>query len=429
MQIRPIRHLGAVLCAATVLLTACKTPPEAETPLLVFPTPPERPRIQFLTWFSGSQQVVAQAGNFARYILGEEPAAQRNMNKPYGVAARNGVVYVCDTKDLCVCKLDFVQRTYSILGARGSGRLRKPINIVIDPLDYKFVVDPFRKQVVVFSPNDEYVTAFDVPTPCHPVDVAFWENELYVLDNDETCQIVVLSRTTGEELRTFGGPGGEPGQFKIPSSLCIDSDGYLYVSDTHNWRIQKLTRYGEVIWVKGMPGYGLGQFGRPRGIRAAPNGVIYLADGATEIVQMFNTDGETLMHFAGPGNMPGALVLPSSLAVDATSLPYFKQFIHQDFDAEYLLFVASQYGERLINVYAFGSFPEGYAFSELQIAEIPKPPLEAGIGPVPQPPVTDEVPLDEVAPDETAPDAAPAEEPPADESLPDEPPPAVDKEE
>ena len=87
-----------------------------------------------------------------------------------------------------------------------------------------------------------------IPEPCHPVDLAIFEEELFVLDNDDTCQVVVLDRPSGEVLRTFGGPGAEPGQFKIPSSLCVDADGYLYVSDTHNWRIQKLTREGEPVW-------------------------------------------------------------------------------------------------------------------------------------------------------------------------------------
>ena len=386
--------LGAML-AGMALVTGCRSVPKEEAPLLLFPPPPERPRIQFLTWASGAEQVAPPKTSFEEFILGEEPAEQRRMNKPYGVAARDGVVYVCDTKDLCLVRMDFKNSSYSVLGTRGPGRLRKPINIVIDPLGYKFVVDPMRKQVVVFDPADAYTTAFNIPEPCHPVDVACYENELYVLDNDDSCQIVVLDRETGEVLRTFGEPGGEPGQFRIPNSLCVDADGFVYVSDTHNWRIQKLTRDGESVWVKGMPGYLLGQFGRPRGIRAGPNGVIYLVDGATEIVQMFDVEGRKLMRFGGPGDMPGALVLPSNLAIDPTSIPYFEKYAHADFDIEYLLFVASQFGDHLISVYAFGSFPEGYQIAESQIARLPGVPVEEGIGSVEPQPTTDESERDE----------------------------------
>jgi streptogramin lyase len=368
---------------AGALVAGCEAPPTAgKGPLLFFPAPPAEPRVQFLTWASGSAEVEETKSSFEEFILGEEREPFQRIRKPYGVAARDGVVYVCDTKGLCLCRLDFKDKTYSVLGVHGPGQLRKPINVVIDPVGYKFVADPIRKQIVVFGPDDDYVTAFNIPKPCHPVDVAIWENELYVLDNDDTCQIVVLDRQTGEVLRTFGGPGQGPGQFKIPSSLCFGPDGFLYVSDTLNWRIQKLTRDGEAVWTKGTAGYRLGEFGRPRGVRVGPDGVVYSADAATEIIQMLNSDGEVLMHLGGPGSVPGALVLPSTLAIDATSLPYFKQYVHEDFNAEYLLFVASQFGQHLISVYAFGSFPEGYKLSEAEIATLPKISPEESMGPV-----------------------------------------------
>ncbi|MFQ5591584.1 MAG: hypothetical protein ACE5HE_10510 [Phycisphaerae bacterium] len=371
--------LGLLLAGYTV---GCRTTPKEPVPLVFFPAPPAAPRIQFLTWASGADQIEPKRGSFESFILGDEPMVQRAITKPYGVAAHEGVVYVCDTKGSALCRLDFKNHQYSVLGVTGPGRLRKPINVVVDRLGYKFVTDTTRKQVVVFSPQDRYVTAFDIPQPCRPVDLAIHADELFVLDNDESPQIVVLDRSTGEVLRTFGGPGGEPGQFKIPNSLCIGPDGFLYVSDTHNWRIQKLTLEGRAVWVKGTPGYMLGQFGRPRGIRAGPDGVLYVVDAATEIVQMFDSEGRTLMRFGGPGNTPGALGLPSTLAVDTTSLPYFEQYIHKDFNVDYLLFVASQYSARLINVYAFGSFPEGYELSESDVRTIPRLAPDQGIGPV-----------------------------------------------
>jgi sugar lactone lactonase YvrE len=355
----------------------CASPPKPSEARLFFPAPPDPPRVQFLAWFSGADQIAPARSKFEDFVLGEQPIISSKIDKPYGVAVRDGVIYVCDTKGLCVCRLDLKNQTYSVLGDQGPGRLRKPINIVIDELGYKFVVDPSRLQIVVFGPDDRYVTAYDVPEPCRPVDVALYGNELYVLDNDETCQIVVIERTTGQVLRTFGGPGGEPGQFKIPNSLAISSDGFLYVSDTHNYRIQKLTLNGDVVWTVGVPGYRLGQFGRPRGLRVGPDGIVYVVDGATELVQLFDPESQILMRFGGPGTVPGALVLPSTLAVDKTSLPYLKSYIHKDFQVEYLLFVVNQYGPYLVNVYAFGAFPDGYKLTESEVATLaPQPPKD-----------------------------------------------------
>lgn len=402
MQFQPVKKTNQILirktstqfvrCAllafpAFCALFGCEAPTSEKRALLLFPPPPQKPRVQFLTWANGAADVEDQAGAFERFVLGEEERSLRVLNKPYGLAVHDGAVFACDTKGLSVARMDFRNKTYSLLGIRGPGRLRKPVNITIDSLGYKFVADTIRKQIVVFGPDDEYVSAFDLPEPARPVDVAVFENELFVLDNDKTCQIVVLDRRTGEVLRTFGSPGTEPGQFRLPSSMCIGPEGFVYVSDTMNWRIQKLSRDGEPVWSVGQPGYQIGQFGRPRGIRVGLDGIVYVVDGATEIVQMYDSDGNPLMHFGGPGTTPGALDLPSSLAVDRSSIPYFQDFAHDSFDIDYLVFVANQYGRHLVSVYAFGRFPDGFTVAENEIASIPAIPEGAGIGPAsPSPP-------------------------------------------
>jgi len=377
-------HIIGLALLVPAAISGCTGQGRTTGPVLLFPSPPEAPRVQFLTWASGAAQVEMPKSGLAEFALGGEPLNRMGLEKPYGLVARDGVVYVCDTKIPGICRLDFKNRRFSVLGTLGPGRLRKPINLTMDPLGYKFVADAQRNQIVVFGPDDEYVTAFDVPPPCKPVDVALWDKELYVLDNDETCQVVVMDRQTGEVLRTFGERGEEPGQFKKPNSLCFDSEGHLFVSDTFNWRIQKLTREGGLIWSRGHAGRRLGEFGRPRGLRVGPDGIIYVADAATEIIQMLNDEGEVLMHFGGPGTVPGSLVLPAAVAIDATSMPYFKEYIHKDFNAEYLLFVSNQYGQHLLSVYAFGSFPEGYRLSQSQIASLPSPTAQDGTG-MPQP--------------------------------------------
>jgi len=372
----PMNVVRATLLAVVLaVLPGCQTATKPDRSFVFFPAPPEKPRVQYVTWASGAEQVEPGRSTFANFVLGEEPTLVRTINKPYGIAMKDGVAYVCDTKGLSICKLDFKNQVFSSFGGRGPGRLRKPINITIDPLGYKFVADTVRKEIVVFGPNDEYVTAHKVPEPCRPVDVAIYENELYVLDNDATCRIVVMDRTSGQVLRTFGGPGGAPGMFKIPGSLCIGPEGYLYVSDTHNWRIQKLTREGKPVWVKGTPGYMLGQFGRPRGINVGPDGTVFVVDGATEIVQMFDKDGNTLMRFGGPGDGDGALGLPATVAIDQGSIPLFAKYFHKDFTVDYLMAVSNQYGPRLVSIFAFGSFPEGYDYQGKKFGTVERLPL------------------------------------------------------
>lgn len=385
----PSRELP-LLVVPLLVFAACSSTPSTEkttSGVLFFPAPPDPPRVQYLTSASGAAELSGEVSALDRFI-GADAGTKPRLNKPFGLAARNGSVYVCDTQDGIVVRLDFAAMSHSVLGASGEGRLKKPINIAIDPLGYKFVADVGRNEIVVFGPNDQYVAVHKLPQPCRVVDVDVFENELYVLDNDSTPAVVVLDRSSGAVLRTLGGRGNEAGKFNAPAGLSVSPDGYVYVSDAVSCRIQKLRRDGTAEWSKGSQGFQIGQFGRPRGIRAAPGGVIYVADAATEIVQLWNSEGRPLMHLGGPGGDPGALVLPSGVAVDATSLPTFRRYLHPDFEAEYLIFVASQFGDHMVSVYAFGKFPEGYQLRPAELRTIPiiPPSSETLITPTEEPP-------------------------------------------
>ena len=49
-----------------------------------------------------------------KFAIGDEEEAPRLIKKPYGIAARDGVVYVCDTKALNIARLDFKNKTFSV---------------------------------------------------------------------------------------------------------------------------------------------------------------------------------------------------------------------------------------------------------------------------------------------------------------------------
>ena len=54
----------------------------------------------------------------------------------------------------------------------------------------------------------------------------------------------------GRLLYSWGEPGNEPGQFNLPHNICTDRDGYVYVADRHNNRVQVFTPNGKLehIW-------------------------------------------------------------------------------------------------------------------------------------------------------------------------------------
>ncbi|RZK29914.1 MAG: hypothetical protein EOO63_08020, partial [Hymenobacter sp.] len=53
----------------------------------------------------------------------------------------------------------------------------------------------------------------------------------------------------GDSLTQLGSAGPAPGQFQQPEGIAVDAAGNIYVADTGNNRLQKLSASGQVQWV------------------------------------------------------------------------------------------------------------------------------------------------------------------------------------
>ena len=94
---------------------------------------------------------------------------------------------------------------------------------------------------------------------------------------------------------SWGGLGTLPGQFVEPSSVELDTSGFVYVAG-HEDRVQKFTSTGELVLIWGTPGAGDGQFNHPHGlaIDRTRGNVIYVGDQENRRVQAFMPDGTFL---------------------------------------------------------------------------------------------------------------------------------------
>lgn len=82
---------------------------------------------------------------------------------------------------------------------------------------------------------------------------------------------IVKFDKTGKYLMEWGSHGRGPGQFEVPHSLAMDSQGRLYVADRANNRIQIFTQDGKFLGQ-------MHQFSRDSGIFIDRNDVLYATD-------------------------------------------------------------------------------------------------------------------------------------------------------
>ena len=111
-------------------------------------------------------------------------------------------------------------------------------------------------------------------------------------------------------------------RFNGPVGLTFDPEGRLLVADTYNDRIRAITKSGEVITVagEGVPGLADGpalaaRFDTPTGLAVGPDQALYVADTGNELIRRISPDGTvtTVQAIDVSGNAEG-LVRPVGLA-------------------------------------------------------------------------------------------------------------------
>jgi DNA-binding beta-propeller fold protein YncE len=149
------------------------------------------------------------------------------------------------------------------------------------------------------------------------------DGNVYVSD-EERHDVQVFDRD-GNFLRRWGSLGSGPGQFNHPSGLAADQEGNVLVVDSLNNRVQKLTPDGRMLLIWGEAGAGPGQFNLPWGIGADRQGRVYVADWRNGRVQQFSPDGSYLTSF-GDRDGEGRLDRPAGVGVDSVGNVYVSDY-------------------------------------------------------------------------------------------------------
>ena len=198
--------------------------------------------------------VTTFAGSTSGYLDATGTSAQ--FNSPNGIAVDSlNNVFVADSSNHRIRKITpagvvttFAGSTSGYLDATGtSAQLYAPFNLCIDSADNIYVADRLNNRIRKITPAGVVTT--------------------------------VAGSTSGYVDAT-----GTAARFNLPSDVAVDSSGNLYVADTGNNRIRKITLAGVVTTVAGSTsGYldGLASvalFNQPKGIGVDSSGALFVVD-------------------------------------------------------------------------------------------------------------------------------------------------------
>ncbi len=327
---------------ATLLVAGCATRGPVERPEIVWPLPPEKPRVRFVESITSSADVEKKRGmGLLARLAGTDTST--GFSKPYGMHVdQDGRLFVADTGWRKVLVFDFAANSFWILGVDGLGTLAHPVGIDTDDQGRIYVTDASQLRVVVYDRDGGYLNAFGGREHLvKPVGVAVdsVRKQVYVVDT-KAHQVVVFD-TDGNFIRTFGSHGPEEGAFNWPTNVRVGPGGNVYVVDMLNFRVQVFNPDGEFLWKFGGVGRGFGQFSKPKGLGIGSDGKIFVSDAAFNNVQIFDPQGRLLLFFGGMGHGPGQFWMPGGLAVGADDRIY----------------VADQF-HRQVNVYELIKYPD-----------------------------------------------------------------------
>lgn len=253
----------------------------------------------YLISADGSTRVIAGTGE-PGYEGDGGPATRAQLNLPSAVALDNsGNLYIADTANHSIRKVSKDGNIQTIAGIRTPGfdgdggpavaaMLNRPFGIAVDKKGAIYVADTANLRIRKITPKG------------------------------------VISTLAGDGERGFAGDDG-PGKaarLDNPLGIAVDDDGNLYVADSGNRRIRKITSNGKISTCA----CGLeSSWTTPEAVSVAKDGTLYVADSGSHRVRKVTTKGSLVAVVAGGASefrgdagpaIAALLKSPRSLSVD-----------------------------------------------------------------------------------------------------------------
>jgi len=304
---------------------------------LVWPSPPNIARVQWMDYFAGAKidytaatATKPKASWMDRLAGGQAQSEKVNaktypfqMIGPFGIAFDSkGLVYVADQRVGAIFIFNPATHDTQLIRNGAEAHFGWINCLAVDDDDRLFVSDGRMHRVLIFNTKHEVENQITEGL-VDPVGLAIdtMNRFLYVVDTQQD-QVIVYDADTLKLLRRIGTGGKNhfltsPGDFGAPQGVAVDKDGNVYVTDTLNNRVEIFDADGAFISLFGKHGDGPGYFARPKGIAVDGDGHIWVADQMQDRLQVFNREGQLLTYIGmGHGELPGQFKSLVGVAID-----------------------------------------------------------------------------------------------------------------
>jgi DNA-binding beta-propeller fold protein YncE len=207
-------------------------------------------------------------------------------------------------------------------GGQGVVLTRGGHGIFIDADDYVYLADRAMQTALKFTPEGERLLTLGTEGQANEgkpfnnlTDVALSPSgEIYVSDGYGNSLVHRFS-ADGTLLLSWGEPGSDAGQFKLPHSVFVDRNERVYVADRENHRIQVFTSKGEFItmWTG---------FRQPTDLFIDADDNLYISELQSRVT-IVNLNGEILARLGGEkSDAPGQFIAPHAVWTDSQDSLY-----------------------------------------------------------------------------------------------------------
>jgi uncharacterized protein (TIGR03437 family) len=132
---------------------------------------------------------------------------------------------------------------------------------------------------------------------------------LYIADSGVVRKIAngVITAVAGNGTPGFGGDNGPATSAQLaPTAVAVDSAGNLYIADTDNYRVRKVSN-GVITTVAGNGTPNIGDNGPaqliyPTGLAVDPAGNVYIADGGNDRIRILTPAGSSCSYSVSPAS-------------------------------------------------------------------------------------------------------------------------------